>query len=109
MKAFIYMALVIVFIVFFQQNPLLAMIIIAIAGGGFLLYKSRKKGVGGVFRSGNGISTRDNTQNLLTYMLLQQLSNNTPNSHQEHRNVNFSDNEMDEHEKARQEILELLE
>ena len=112
MKAFIYMALIVAFIVIFQQNPLIGVILIAVVGGGYLYFKSRRKGGGGrILRSGRMPMVQDQTQTLLTYMLLQQLSTN--NSPQESMDISKGikideEHALNEHQKARDELLELL-
>jgi hypothetical protein len=110
MKAFIYIALVVAFIVIFQQNPLMGIILIAIVGGGYIFIKSRKKNGGmGIFRSGRGGSIQDTTQHLLTYMLLQQLSGNNASRPSPHESEINDGEIMNEHDKARYELLKILE
>jgi len=110
MKAFIYMAFIVAFIIIFQQNPLFGVILILIFGGGYLYFKSRKhRGGSALFRSGRNFVSNDQTQQLLTYMLLQQLSNpNNISSHHHEYDIKPKES-IDENDKARQEILRLLE
>lgn len=111
MKAFLYMALVVAFIVIFQQNPLFGVILIAFLGGGYLYFKSRKNGGRmGLMRSGRMPVVKDQTQILLTYMLLQQLStnNNTNSSHNLLERKDDQEDLINEHQRARDELLQLL-
>lgn len=117
MKAFIYMAFIVAFIVIFQQNPLVGVILITIVGGGYLFFKSRGHGRRvGILRSGRMPAVQDQTQTLLTYMLLQQISNNNYNNNNNHElslknereRGNEAEESMNEHKKARDALLELL-
>ncbi|MFX1273632.1 MAG: hypothetical protein ACFFBP_13590 [Promethearchaeota archaeon] len=109
MKAFIYMALLVAMIVIFKQNYILGIILIAVIGGGYIYLKSRKKGGKGIFRSSASIGMQDEAQKLLTFMLLQQLSKNNSSLNSEIKDMNHNEEELDEHDKARQEILKILE
>ncbi len=111
MKAFIYMAFIVAFIVIFQQNPLIGVILIAIVGGGYFYFKSRKNGRGTrMLHGGRMPIVQDQSQTLLTYLLLQQLSsNNNENMFFNSIERNISPEEpINEHQKARDELLELL-
>ena len=110
MKAFIYMAFIVAFIVIFQQNPLVGVILIAIVGGGYFYFKSRKnRGKMGIMTSGRMPIAQDQTQTLLTYMLLQQLSsNNSDTSFNSIERKIDKEESMNHHEKARDELLQLL-
>ncbi len=93
---------------FYQQNPMYAVIMIGIFIAGYILVKSRKsgKGVSGLFR-GKGAQPHNSMDDLITLMMLQQLTN-TSNSELRKREEQ-SDNEHEQYiEKVKQEALSLL-
>ncbi|MFX0021515.1 MAG: hypothetical protein ACFE9S_04265 [Candidatus Hermodarchaeota archaeon] len=112
MKGYCYIALILGFFIFYQQNPLYAIIIIVLFIGVYLFFKSRSsgsnRGVFGFF-SGKNAQQDNRMDDLITLMMIQQLMNSSSDS---------SDNRVDnekrkEHEqqidKIKQEVLELLE
>ncbi len=108
MKGFCYIALIIGFFIFYQQNPLYAIIIIVLFLGVYLFFKSRKSTGGGPFSFFSGNQSQHNTQidNLITLMMLQQLMNS--NGNREHaRNEKERENKVNI-DKIKNEILELL-
>lgn len=110
MKAYFYMALAVAFIVIFQQNPLFGTILIGIMGGGYLYFKSRKKsGRTGIFRGGRSQSSQESSQALLAYLILQQFSNHDSLHEWLHDNPVRDKDVMNENDKAREEMLKLLE
>jgi hypothetical protein len=110
MKGYCYIALAIGFFMFYQQNPMYAVVVIGIFIVGYIFVKSRRKGSGsGVsrFLSGKAPQSNSNIDDLITLMMLQQLTNN---SNSELRRV--EEQTDDEHEryieKVKQETLALL-
>ena len=93
---------------FYQQNPMYAIIMIVIFIAGFIFVKSRKSGSGiaGLFK-GKGTQTNTNMDDLITLMMLQQLTNNS-NSRID-RNEDYDTIDHENHiEKMKQEALDLL-
>ncbi len=112
MKGYCYIALIIGFFVFYQQNPVYAIVIIALFIGVYLFFKSRKQGgKGGIigFFSGKNVQQDNRMDDLITLMMIQQLLN-TPSQEAENR-IKEQDinNTKVEKEKIKQEILDLLE
>ena len=108
MKGYIYIVLIIGFFMFYQQNPTYAIIMIVIFIAGYILVKSRKSGSGVLgFLKGKAPQSNSNMDDLITLMMLQQLTNNN-NS----RIERFEDTDSNEHEqyieKVKQEALALL-
>jgi len=108
MKGYLYIVLIVGFFLFYQQNPMYAIIMIVIFIGGYIFIKSRKSGSGiGGFLKGKASQSNANMDDLITLMMLQQLTNN---SNSEFRK--FEEQTDDEHEKhiekVKQETLALL-
>ena len=104
------MAVIVAFIIFFQQSPVAAFIMIVVLGGLYFYYKSKRRGgTNGLFRSCANGPMYDNTQQLLTYFLLQHLSNNSTNNNISSYNPTPNNDEVNEGEKARQDLLKILE
>ena len=93
---------------FYQQSPIYAIIMIVIFIAGFIFVKSRKSGSGiaGFFK-GKATQSNTNMDDLITLMMLQQLTNNS-NSRFERAEDNDSVNHENHIEKMKQEALELL-
>ncbi|MHA2280724.1 MAG: hypothetical protein ACXAC5_07720 [Promethearchaeota archaeon] len=108
MKGYCYIVLVIGFFMFYQQNPMYAVIVIGIFIAGYILIKSRKsgKGVSGLFR-GKGAQPHNNMDDLITLMMLQQLTSNS-NTRQDNFEEKASREHEKEIEKVKQEVLALL-
>jgi hypothetical protein len=93
---------------FYQQNPTYAVVVIGIFIAGYILVKSRKsgKGISGLFR-GKGVQSHTSLDDLITLMMLQQLTTNS-----NMRSDNFEKDTNREHEKEiekmKQEALALL-
>ena len=112
MKIYIYAALAIGFIMFYQQNPVAGVIFIMIIGGGYLFYKSRKKRPDGTRRKGllfggNAPQQTSNMDDVVALMMLKDAFNfGTPTS----QPVVSNDTEEKEnpHEQIKQEILSFL-
>lgn len=108
MKGYFYIVLIIGFFMFYQQNPTYAIIVIGVFAVGYIVIKSRKSGSGlaGFFK-GKTPQTNSNMDDLITLMMLQQLTSNS-NS----RTERFEDTTNDDHEKniekVKQEALALL-
>ncbi|MHA2180349.1 MAG: hypothetical protein ACXAAH_02865 [Promethearchaeota archaeon] len=108
MKGYCYIVLIIGFFMFYQQNPMYAIIMIGIFIGGYVLVKSRKSGSGvsGFFK-GKTSQPNNNMDDLITLMMLQQLTNNS-NS----RIENIDEKRIRDHEKqiekVKQEVLAIL-
>ena len=100
--------LVIGFFMFYQQNPMYAIIMIVIFIAVYIFIKSRKSGSGiSGFLKGKNAQPHNNMDDLITLMMLQQLTN-TSNSRIERRE-DQTDNEHEKHiEKVKQEALALL-
>ncbi|MFX0034265.1 MAG: hypothetical protein ACFE9I_01330 [Candidatus Hermodarchaeota archaeon] len=111
MKGLCYIVLIIGFFLFYQQNPVYAVVIIALFVGVFIFFKSRKSSSSsGIFRFLSGKqSEQDNRMNdLITFMMIQQLfssdnASKTP-SHNEHEQ-NQKESYID---KTKREIQSLL-
>lgn len=93
---------------FYQQNPMYAIIVIGVFIVGYILIKSRKSGSGiSGFLKGKTSESNNSIDDLITLMMLQQLTNN---SNSEFRR--FEEQTDDEHEKyiekVKQETLALL-
>ncbi|MHA1987213.1 MAG: hypothetical protein ACW98D_11280 [Promethearchaeota archaeon] len=93
---------------FYQQNPMYAIIVIGVCAVGYILIKSRRSGSGisGFFK-GKTPQTNTNMDDLITLMMLQQLTNNS-NSRIE-RPDELENNDHENHiEKVKQEALALF-
>ena len=111
MKGFCYIALIIGFFVFYQQNPMYAIIVIVLFVGVYLFFKTRLSGSKG---RGLGFFSRKNTQqdskidDLITLMMVQQLMKSP--SQKSDNQVQDKKEEEDEHiDIIKREVLELLE
>ena len=108
MKGYIYIVLIIGFFMFYQQNPMYAIIMIVIFIAGYILVKSRKSGSGLLgFLKGKAPQSNSNMDDLITLMMLQQLTNN--NNSRIERVEDTDSNEHEQYiEKVKQEALALL-
>jgi hypothetical protein len=112
MKGLCYIALIIGFFIFYQQNPVYAIIIIIGFIGLFLFFKSRKfssKRGGFGFLSGRQASQDNRMDDLITLIMLQQLMNSNSNGSKD-RIDQEEDYEFREKyiEQTKKEILDLL-
>lgn len=112
MKGYCYIALIIGFFVFYQQNPMYAIIMIVLFVGVYLFFKSRKSGSHGWrfgFFSGKGAQQQDSRMDdLITLMMIQQLMN-TPSQDTDNRMYEESKKDRENDiEKVKQEVLDLL-
>ncbi|MFX0106023.1 MAG: hypothetical protein ACFE75_11095 [Candidatus Hodarchaeota archaeon] len=111
MKGFCYIALIIGFFIFFQQNPIYAIIIIVLFVGVYLFFKSRSSGSkGGLFGFLSGKQPQQDSKidDLITLMMIQQLMNpssqNSDNQLKDKKRKNH-----DEIDRIKKEVLDLLE
>ena len=112
MKGLCYIALILGFFLFYQQNPVYAIIVIVIFVGVFLFFKSRSSSKGGVFRFFSGAQAQkdDKINDLITLMMIQQLlnPNDDRNNRPEYR-PEFKKREKKDHiDKLKQEVFEIL-
>ena len=108
MKGLCYIALIIGFFMFYQQNPLYTIIILVLFLGVYLFFKSRSSGSGnGIFNflSGRNPQQDNKIDDLITLMMLQQLLSSNPQNHDVRDNTEHND----KIEKIKQEVLNLLE
>lgn len=112
MKGYCYIALILGFFIFYQQNPIYAIIIIVLFIGVYLFFKSRSSGSNrGVFGFFSGKNTQQDNRmdDLITLMMIQQLMN-SPSESSDNRINNDKRKEEDQQiDKIKQEVLELLE
>lgn len=96
------------FFMFYQQSPMYAIIIIVIFIAGYIFIKSRKSGSGvSRFLSGKGSQPNNHMDDLITLMMLQQLTGNTNSRIETYEDP--TDNERERYiEKVKQEALALL-
>jgi hypothetical protein len=108
MKGFCYIALIIGFFIFYQQNPLYAIIIIVLFIGVYLFFKSRKATEGGIFSFFSGRQMQNNTQidDFITLMMLQQLMNSNGNRE---RPINEKEQKRKSNiDRIKKEVIDLL-
>ena len=108
MKGLCYIALIIGFFMFYQQNPLYTIIILVLFLGVYLFFKSRSSGGGnGIlnFLSGKNPQQDNKIDDLITLMMIQQLLTSNPQNHDVRNNTEHKD----KIEKVKQEVLNLLE
>jgi hypothetical protein len=111
MKGYCYIALIIGFFVFYQQNPVYAIVIIVLFVGVYLFFKSRKSGskagIFGFFTSKN-VHQENRMDDLITLMMIQQLLNTPPQTN-DNRIDEENENRKQEIDKIKQDVLNLLE
>lgn len=112
MKGYCYIALILGFFIFYQQNPMYAIIIIVLFIGVYLFFKSRSsgssRGMFGFF-SGKNAQQDNRMDDLITLIMIQQLMNSTSES-SDNRVIDDKKKEQDQQiDKIKQEVLELLE
>lgn len=112
MKGYCYIALIIGFFVFYQQNPMYALVMIALFVIVYLYFKSRKAGSSGGkfgFFSGKGNQQHDSRMDdLITLMMIQQLINSPAHDTDNHISEDSRKTREAQIEKSRQEVLALL-
>lgn len=111
MKGFCLVAVVVGFLMFYQKEPVYTLVIIGVGLFFYLFYKSKKsgKGVLGILMSGNQTSQDRNFDDLMALIMLQQLiSNNSHESSSSREISEESQNRNEEIEKAKREVLDLL-
>ena len=108
MKGYFYIVLIIGFFLFYQQNPMYAIIIIGVFIVGYIVVKSRKSGSGiGGFLSGKKSQPNSTMDDLITLMMLQQLTNNSNSELKQWEDRSNNDHEQ-QIERIKQEALELF-
>lgn len=112
MKGFCYIALIIGFFLFYQQNPMYAIVIIGIFIGVYIFYKSRTSTSGNgpmSFFAGRTSHQDTKVDDLITLMMVQQLMNSNNNSGK-NKSIRHSQDEerIEKIEQTKQEILDLL-
>jgi len=108
LKGLCYIALIIGFFMFYQQNPIYTIIILVIFLGVYLFFKSRSSGgSNGIlnFLSGRNPQQDNKIDDLITLMMLQQLLSPNPQNPEIRNNTEHKD----KIEKIKQEVLNLLE
>ncbi|MFX1310583.1 MAG: hypothetical protein ACFE9M_09915 [Promethearchaeota archaeon] len=112
MKGYCYLALIIGFFIFYQQNPIYAIIIIVLFIGVYFFFKSRSSGSNRGFfgfLSGKNTQKDNRMDDLITLIMIQQLMN-MPSDGTNNQVRNEMKEEKDRNlEKLKQEVLELLE
>jgi hypothetical protein len=115
MKIFIYFALIVAFLMFYQNNPVFTVVIIIIALGIYLFYRSRKGNRGNSrsgfrFLSGKESHQNDSTDDLITLMMIQQIfsPSTTPDYIRYIPPNDTKQVEESEIDKIKREVLELL-
>jgi hypothetical protein len=112
----LYMGLILVFLMFFSRDPMIALIVLGIGIGAFVLFRKKKKGQttgrSGIFAFGKGTTPNNSMMNLYLTMLMLQ-STNSPLFREESGIKNQSSQSEDLRyqesiEKTKQEVLELL-
>lgn len=111
MKGLCYIALIIGFFMFYQQNPMYAIIVIALFVGVYIFFKSRSsrsRGRGLGFFSGKNVQQDSKIDDLITLMMIQQLMN-SPSQTNNNQGQNKKEEEDEHIDKIKKEVLELLE
>lgn len=108
MKGLCYIALIIGFFIFYQQNPVYAVIIIVLFIGVYIFLKSRTSGGGGVlgFLSGRNPQQDSKIDDLIMLMMIQQLMN--PSERETPVMDSKKEERRDQIEKIKNEVLGLL-
>jgi hypothetical protein len=112
MKGLCYIAMIIGFFIFYQQNPVYAVLIIVLFVGIYLYFKSKKSFSTGKGRFGflSGKQPPQDTQmdNLIKLMMIQQIMNSNTNGSSQKIREN-ENKEKDQYlDKINQEIQEIL-
>jgi len=114
MKGLIYLGLILLFIMFFNTNPMLALVVLGCILGVFLFMRRRKSKASGRFSSGFfgsriGSSQHQSSFNaVLTLMMLQQMGISEEKSVPTKQDVSKEDKRREEIERQKQVILKLL-
>ena len=114
MKILIYFVLIIAFLMFYKQSPIISIILVIIFLASYMYYKSRKRGgpsTRGAFFSGRQYHNNGRVDDLVTLVVLQQMFDKpSSNKVDELRsNQDKSHKQEEQIEKIKHEILELLE
>ncbi len=111
MKGFCLIAIVVAMLMFYQREPIYTIIIIGIGLVIYIFYKSRKggKGIMGAFFSGNQSQHDGRMDNLITLMMLQQLSSTSSQGNSASHQISEDARKRREAiDKTQKEVLELL-
>lgn len=112
MKGYCYIALIIGFFVFYQQNPVYAIVVIILFAGVYLFFRSRKlgrrRGTFGFF-SGKPSQHDERMDDLITLMMIQQLLNTPSPARDSRLDEEHTKQKTQQIEKIKKEVLELLE
>jgi len=113
MKGYCYIALVISFFIFYQQNPMYALVMIALFIIVYIYFKSRRAGSSSGkfgFFGGRGNQAHDSRMDdLITLIMVQQLLNFSSPDTDNHMYEDSKKSRKEQIEKTQQEVLELLE
>jgi len=114
MKILIYFVLVIAFLMFYKQSPIISILIIVIFLALYIYYKSKKRGgtgVRGAFFSGKQAQNNSRVDDLVTLVVLQQMFDKPSINKLDELRSNQDKPPIQEQqiEKIKHEILELLE
>lgn len=106
--------LIVVFLMYYQTNPVFTIIIVVVALGIYIFYKSKTSGSGsGISRFLSGRTYQQENRNmddLITLVMLQQLLDSSPEERMlGHLDQNLKKTQDERLEKMKNEVLELLE
>jgi len=112
MKIFCYFVLIIGFLIFYQQEPVLTLVIVAITAGSYFFFKRKKKSSkgasSGLFFSGKNQRSANKFNDLLMLMAFQQVFKEDSFDTQKSLNKEYYKKEK-EIDKIKNEVLDLLE
>ncbi|MFX1320793.1 MAG: hypothetical protein ACFFBZ_15120 [Promethearchaeota archaeon] len=114
MKSICCVVLIVVFLMYYQTNPVFTIIIVVVALGIYIFYKSKTSGSGsGISRFLSGRTYQQENRNmddLITLVMLQQLLDSSPEERMlGHLDQNLKKTQDERLEKMKNEVLELLE
>jgi len=114
MKILIYFVLIIAFLMFYRQSPIVSIILVIIFLASYMYYKTRKRGgpsTRGAFFSGKHSQNDGRVDDLVTLVVLQQMFDKSSTNKVDdlRSNQDKSHKQEEQIEKIKHEILELLE
>jgi hypothetical protein len=116
MKGLCYIVLILAFFIYYQQNPVFTVIIIIIGLGVYFYFKSRRSnsssGPFAFFSRQSPPNQNKSLEDLITLMMLQQTFNSSfhsPSSKEKKQNSINKNEDEDQIEAIKQEVLALLE
>jgi hypothetical protein len=81
MKGYCFLILAVAFLMYFQKEPIFTVVILATGFGVYLFIKAKKSGKGMFnFLSGNEHPSQDRMNDVITFLMLQQLLSNNSNN-----------------------------